>query len=96
MPITYEDARNSLLDIGTSSVLISPARVRNEMVITNTSAAAQNITLSFGSPAVSKVGVYLAPYSAWFASNTSGFNVWNGDIFAISDAASGLLSVFER
>jgi hypothetical protein len=92
----YFDARNDLVAVGTDNVQLSPARNRSEIVITNTSAAAQKITISFGSPATSGAGVVLTPYSVYFASNTSGFNVYQGDIFVISDGAAGQLSVFER
>lgn len=91
-----ENVRNDLLAIGTSNVLVSPARKRSEIVITNTSTAAQNITISFGIPAVSTYGVYLLPYAVYFASNAQGFNVWEGEIYAISDGAAGQISIFER
>jgi len=91
-----ENVRNESLAVGTSSVLLSPARRRSEIVITNTSTAAQNITLSFGVPAVAGVGVFLLPYSVYFATNAQGFNVWEGEIFAIGSAINGSVSVFER
>jgi hypothetical protein len=92
----YYDARNDLVAVGTSSVQICPSRVRNEIVITNTSAAAQTITISFGSQAVANVGIPLKPFSVYYASNTTGFNVYQGEIFVISDAVSGQVSIFER
>lgn len=92
----YYDARNSLEAVGTSSVMIAPARVRNEIVLTNTSTGGETITLSFGSPATANLGVVLKPFSVYYASNTTGFNVYQGEIFAICDGAGGQLSVFER
>jgi len=91
-----ENIRNDLVAVGTDSILLSVAHPRNEIVITNTSSAAQNITLSFGKEAVSTVGVFLLPYSVYFATNAQGFNVFQGEIYAISDAVSGQVSIFER
>jgi len=92
----YMDARNDTVAVGTSTVMISPARPRSEIVITNTSTAAQKITLSFGTPSAAGAGVVLTPYSVYFASNTTGFQTWTGEIFAIGDGAAGALSIFER
>ena len=92
----YYDARNDLIAVGTSSLQLCPARNRSEIVITNTSAAAQTLTLSFGSQAVANVGIPLKPFSVYYASNTSGFNVYQGEIFIISDGAAGQVSIFER
>jgi len=92
----YEDARNISASVGTSSTQISPNKARSEIVITNTSTGGQNITLSFGSPATAGAGILLTPYSTYFASNTTGFSVWTGEIYAISSAASGTLGIFER
>jgi len=91
-----ENVRNENKAIGTTPLLVSPARPRRELVITNTSSAAQAITLGFGSVPSNKVGVYLLPYSSYYASATDGFIVWEGEIWAISDAAAGAISIFER
>lgn len=92
----YFDARNDLIAVGTSSIQLSPARVRNEIVLTNTSTTGQTLTISFGTQATANVGVVLKPFSVYFASNTSGFNVYQGDIYVVSDGAAGQISVFER
>lgn len=91
-----ENTRDDILAVGVGAVLISPAHPRNELVITNSSPAAEQITLSFGKPAVVDAGVLLLPYAVYFASNTSGFNVYQGDIYGISDGAAGQISIFER
>jgi hypothetical protein len=91
-----ENVRNSLVAVSTTSVLLSTAKRRSEIVITNTSTAAQNITLSFGTEAVATYGVLLAPFTSYFASNTQGFNVWEGEIFSIASAINGQVSIFER
>ena len=94
--MVLENIRNNVVAVGTSTVLLSTAHERNELVITNTSSAAQIITLSFGVEAAALAGVVLQPYSVYYASDTQGFSVYNGDIFAISSAVSGQISIFER
>lgn len=91
-----ENVRNQIVAVGTDAVLLSPAHGRNEIVITNTSGAAQIITVSFGDIAIAGAGVVLQPNSVYFASNTQGFNVYQGDIFIIASAVSGQVSIFER
>lgn len=89
--------RNSAVSVGATSVLVSEAKEREELIITNTSTAGQNITLLLGEgEAVSTYGVYLAPFSTYFSSKSAGFMPFQGRISAISDAVGGALSVFER
>jgi len=92
-----ENVRDQIVAVEDSAAsLFSTAHRRQEIVITNTSSGAQVITLSFGIPAVAGAGVVLQPNSVYFASNTQGFNVYQGDIFAISNAAGAQISIFER
>ena len=91
--VFMENVRDDTLAVSTAAVLVSPARYRNELVITNTSTAAQNITLSFGKPAVSGAGIFLTPYSVYYSPPTG---VYSGEIFAIGDAINGQISIFER
>lgn len=90
----YEEARNNSVAVEASVVQICPARVRQEIVLTNTGAT--NITLSFGSATTAGAGVFLVPYACYFANNSQGFNVWTGEIYAIGSGAGGTLAVFER
>jgi len=91
-----ENVRDQILGVGTTAVLISPAHPRKELVITNTSPAAEKITLSMGRIAEANAGVVLLPYAVYFANNAAGFNVYQGDIYGISDGAAGQISIFER
>jgi len=91
-----ENVRNQIIAVGTDSVLLSTAHKRNEITITNTSAAAQVVTISFGNEAAAGAGVVLQPNSVYFASNTVGFNVYQGDIYIIANGAAGQVSIFER
>ena len=90
------DYRNTSDTIGTASLLLSSRGDRVELIIVNTSTAGQNITLSFDRSAVSKQGVYLPQGGYYYASSQNDFRVSPKDIYAISDAAGGILSVMER
>lgn len=91
-----ENVRNQAIAIGTTPVLLSPAKFRQEIVITNTSSAAQTITLAFGTVAAAQVGVFLQPYSSYYASASEGFRVYAGEIWGIGSALAGQVSIFER
>jgi len=94
---TVQNVRNALVAVGTADVLVSPSHERSEIVISNTSTAAQNITLRIGAgTAVAYYGIFLLPYSVWFSSDSQGFKTTNSEIHAIGSAVSGQLSVFER
>ena len=87
--------RNDLLAIGTTFVLISPAKARQEFILTNTSTGAEKITISFAADAKSLYGVVLLPYSV-YSSPVMAQSVFQGDIYAICDGAGGQLSIMER
>ena len=91
-----ENVRNQAVAVGTSPVLLSTSRMRQELVITNTSSAAQTITLAFGTQAAATVGIFLNPYSSYYASASEGFRVYAGEIWAIGSAVAGQVSIFER
>jgi hypothetical protein len=91
-----EIIRNSVVSVGSASVLVSEEKNRIELIITNTSSAGQFVTISFGQDAVAAYGVYLSPYSTYYSSKSDGFSVYKGSIYAYSSAAAGQLSVYER
>jgi hypothetical protein len=91
-----ENSRNEAVTVGAASVLVEVAKFRREIILTNTSTAAQNITISFGTPAQAGRGVVLTPYAVYYANPNQDFSVWSGEIFAIASAAGGTLSVFSR
>lgn len=91
-----ENIRNQQLAVGATSVLLSTARNRSELIITNSSTGGEIITIALGNEATANAGIVLTPYSVYYASASQGFNVWNGEIYAICSGAGGLVSVFER
>lgn len=94
-PFGGEPTRNESLSISTTPLSISPPHVRKEIIITNTSAT-QNITLSFGKQVVAGFGIFLIPGSSYYATATEGFRVSSEQLWAVSSAAGGTISVFER
>lgn len=91
-----EDIRNDLITVGTTPVLVCEERNRLEINLSNVSAAAQQITLSFGQEAVFGYGVVLLPYAVYWATVTMGFKPTRGKIWAVASAAGAQLSIMER
>jgi hypothetical protein len=95
-----ENTRQTSIVVGTTSVLVSEAQIgdtqRKVLVLTNTSAGGQTITLSFGDEAVANNGIVLYPTGAWSESLDSAYTPSNDRIFAIASAAAGQISVYER
>ena len=89
--------RNDLVSVGITSVTIADANPRNAIAITNSSTAAQVITVNFGfSQAVAGKGIVLQAGQTITDSDQPPYKCYQGVITAISDAASGQLSIFER
>jgi hypothetical protein len=81
------------VSVGVASVLVAAANpVRKGMVITNTSASGQVISLGLGAPAVAGSGIVLQSNNWWWM-DRNGFTA--GAINAIASAASGTLAVQE-
>lgn len=93
-------ARNSTQTIDATNeeiaVDIFPPSKRTSITISNISAGAQVITLSFGQYAVANQGIVLSPGDCWTESNDAGYTTWQGAIYAISDLAGGVLAIQER
>jgi len=94
--ITGEDIRNDLVTVSNSSVLVSDAKFRREIFLTNIGAT--TVTLSIGkSPAVAGFGVAIKPGLTYFASFSLGFLPTQEAIYAIGDGvAAANLAVYER
>lgn len=94
------ETRNETLTVGTSSVQVSANKNRPlmEFVYRNCSTGGQIISLTFSNvnTAVANQGIVLAAGQS--VSDTSLFNhiVWSGTVNAISSAAGGTLSIYER
>ena len=93
--------RNSVIAIGITPVLVSRAPVsgkRKNITITNTSAAAQVITISKGiGLAVAGAGIVLQPTGSYSdATVNENSKCYQGTISVISDVAAGQISVSEE
>lgn len=69
---------------------------RSAIIITNTSPAAQVITISIGQEAVSGQGIQLSVGGTYQDSKDGSYNPSNKAIYAISSAAGGTIAVHER
>jgi len=91
--------RNEKITVGTTAVKIADRNLNRLLIyIKNTSSGGQTITVSFSEtkPAVAEEGVVLAEGESITDSNGSGYECYKGAIWAISSAAGGQLSIYER
>jgi len=95
-----ENIRNETLTIGASDTEVSkdifPPAMRKTLVLTNTSTAAQVITISFGDQAAAGAGIVLYPGGSWTETLDNRFIPSQARIRAIASAAGGALAVHER
>jgi hypothetical protein len=93
-----ESTRNDSVVVGTSSTLISDTRERRTAIyLKNTSTGSQVITVCFGNKAaVLYEGVTLSVGDVVIDSNGEAYLCYQGQIQAISSAADGRISVYER
>jgi hypothetical protein len=89
-----EDIRQDTVTVGATSVQISNAKTRKELILTNTGATI--ISLGVGRQAVLYAGITLYPSIPYFASQSEGFNPFRDELYAIGSAGGGSLAVFER
>ena len=89
-----EPIRNAKVTVDAASQLLSYARKRTEIFLTNRGAT--NITISIGTPAVLDAGIVIGPSGFWFSTVSQGYPPPDQDIYVISDAAGGILAVLER
>ena len=97
-----QPVRNDLVAVGATAVLLcdnaNPADPRQFVYMRNSSAAAQVMTLVFGDYQTITVnkGIVLTAFNSYYEVKSEGFEVWQGRIWAICDAAAGQASVVER
>jgi hypothetical protein len=98
MGLQQNFARNEIVTVGATEVLISGKKNRKVIYLRNTSTAGQVITLAFDNinATVAGRGIILAPGEFTTESTTQGYKCWNGDIKAIASAAGATLSVMEQ
>jgi len=94
-----ERVRNAQLTIGTTSSIVAPEVMGNQrrvLVLNNTSTGGQVITVSWEQEAVAGKGIVLYPGGSWSEAVDSGYIPSPKQVYAVSSAAGGLLSIHER
>jgi hypothetical protein len=93
-----EDTRIESVTVGATAIEISEPHPRKVIYIRNTSVGGQVITVTFSNntTAVANSGFVLSPSEYITDSISEGYLPWSGEIRAISSAAGGTLSIFER
>jgi len=94
-----EDIRSDSVTVGATAVRICTEREvkpRSEIILTNSSAGGQSITLTFGREASTGAGVVLLPFAVYWATATYGYSPTQGSVWAVASGAGAVLSVMER
>jgi len=91
-------SRNEAVAVGATAVEVAPARNRTVLYYKNISTAGQVITVWMSSTGAAAVntGQVLNPQDWISDSSSQGYSCWSGAVTAISSAAGGVLTVFER
>ena len=92
--------RNEKQTIGTSAEVVSKLKEasmpRKSIIIMNTSAGAQVITLAIDEEAKDREGIVLYPGGLWSDTSESGYIPTQNLITAISDVAGATIAIQER
>jgi hypothetical protein len=99
MGISAFSPRDDTVSVGTSAVDLSPetgSKQRQVLIITNTSAGGQNISLSWNKDAVDGYGVVLYPGEHHVEAIDASFIPLNFRISAVASAAGGVIAIHER
>jgi hypothetical protein len=93
--------RNEQITVGTDAIVISVEKnnennKRKSIILINTSAAAQVITIAIDAQAVAGQGIVLAVGGSWQDSQEGGYLPTQKQITVISNAIGGLVSIQER
>jgi hypothetical protein len=98
MGIEQNYARNEVITVGATQVLISGKKNRKVIYMRNTSVGGQVITIALDNinAVTAGRGIILAPGEFTTESTTQGYKCWNGEIKAIASAAGATLSVMEQ
>lgn len=98
MGLKQNFARNEIVTVGATQVVISPKRERKSIYIRNTSTESQVVTIAFDNlnAVVAGKGIVLSPGEYITESTNSGYECWNGDIKAIASASDATLAIMEQ
>jgi len=91
--------RDASQTIGAASVQVAVQQeggARKALSIINTSPSGQTISLAWGKAAVAGAGIVLYSGGSWSESEDNTFQPSNMEIWAISSAAAGTISIHER
>jgi hypothetical protein len=94
-----ETSSPQVVTVGTSSIILYPAKNRSAIYIKNVSTSNQIINVSFSNtlPAVSLgAGFQLNVNESIVDSDSGDYSAWTGQISVISSAASGTIVTYER
>jgi len=95
--MTDDITRNEQITVGTTSVRVADERKRKVLYVKNTSTGTQAITVVFGRfTAEENKGVVLDLGEIIVDSDSEEYTCFEGVITAISSAADGKLSIYER
>lgn len=91
---------NKSISVGTDAIVVSEAKLtgyseRTRLIITNTSAAAQNVSISVGNEAASGAGIMLYPGGS-ISWEKDSLTIPQSRVFAIASAAAGTIAVYEE
>jgi len=92
---------NTVSTIDTTPIVVSIEKgnqngKRVSIILINTSAAAQKISLAIGSEATAGAGIVLAPGGTWQDSMDGGYYPTQQQITAVADGAGATLAIQER
>jgi len=96
-----ELSTNDLVTVDTTAVVISVEKanantVRKSIIVINSSAGGQVVTLGIDKEAVANYGIVLSPGGYWSDSAEGGYYPTQKQITAIADIAGAKLSIQER
>jgi len=92
-----DNTRNELVSVDATSKIVADVNPRICYSIVNSSLGGQYITINLGfSQAIVNEGIVLSPGQSWVESNAENYLCYQGSITAISSAAGGQISIFER
>lgn len=95
-----DNVRDTSASVGTSAVIVAPLLLtgtRTALTFINTSTGGQVITIKWGNQGTTtNAGIVLYPGGSWSESYDGYFVPSRLDVWAVSSAASGTLSIQER
>lgn len=94
----FSGSRNVAITVDATSLQVADVNYgRKVLYMRNSSTGGQLISITMGTTAaILNAGITLSTGQNFADSNSEGYTVWTGQVQAISSAAGGILSLFER